>query len=64
MPDDYDAAADMRASIEFAYGHIRARVAAGGPGWRGYPIDNEQAKLLMWAAKLHIEAGTLWPKTG
>lgn len=37
--DDYDAAADMRASVEFAYEAIRARVAAGGPGWGGYPVE-------------------------
>jgi hypothetical protein len=34
--DDYDPEKDLRASIEFAYEAIRARVAAGGKGWRGY----------------------------
>jgi hypothetical protein len=33
----YDAATDMRRSIEFAYKAIRARVARGGRGWRGWP---------------------------
>jgi hypothetical protein len=36
-PDDYDAADDMRRSVEFAYQHIRERVARGGRGWRGWP---------------------------
>jgi hypothetical protein len=34
---DYDAADDLRASTEFAYEHIRERVARGGRGWRGWP---------------------------
>ena len=33
----YDAATDMRRSIEFAYAFIRARAARGGRGWRGWP---------------------------
>lgn len=33
----YDADDDMRASIEWAYRHIRERVAQGGPGWGGWP---------------------------
>jgi hypothetical protein len=37
--DDYDFATDFDASIEFAYAHIRKRVAAGGPGWRGWPAN-------------------------
>lgn len=31
-----DADDDMRASIEWAYRHIRERVAQGGPGWGGW----------------------------
>jgi hypothetical protein len=37
LPPPYDAATDMRRSIEFAYAFIRARVARGGSGWRGWP---------------------------
>jgi hypothetical protein len=37
-PDaNYDAADDLRRSVEFAYGAIRERVARGGHGWRGWP---------------------------
>jgi hypothetical protein len=35
--DDYDAAADLRASIEFAYSYIRRRALHGGRGWHGWP---------------------------
>ena len=35
-PSDYDPEMDLRASVEWAYRHIRERVAAGGKGWRGY----------------------------
>jgi hypothetical protein len=35
--DNYDHSDDMRASIEFAYRHIRERAARGGRGWRGWP---------------------------
>lgn len=31
--DDYDAAADLSASIEFCYRAIRERMARGGPPW-------------------------------
>lgn len=31
--DDYDAAADIAASIEFCYRAIRERMARGGPPW-------------------------------
>ena len=34
---DYDAADDMRKSVEYAYRHIRERVARRGRGWRGWP---------------------------
>jgi hypothetical protein len=37
LHDTYGAADDLRRSIEFAYQHIRERVARGGPGWRGWP---------------------------
>jgi hypothetical protein len=37
--DEYDPEADLRASIEFAYAAIRARVAAAGKGWGGYPRE-------------------------
>jgi len=33
----YNAADDLRKSIEFAYRHIRERAARGGRGWRGWP---------------------------
>lgn len=32
---EYDASTDFANSIDAAYSAIRARVAAGGPGWRG-----------------------------
>jgi hypothetical protein len=35
--DNYDAADDMRESVEYAYRHIRERVALGGRGWCGWP---------------------------
>jgi hypothetical protein len=34
---DYDPSDDMRRSIEFAYQHVRERVACGGHGWRDWP---------------------------
>jgi hypothetical protein len=34
---DFDAVADVWKSVAWAYAHIRARVAAGGLGWRGWP---------------------------
>jgi hypothetical protein len=37
--NEYDPEADLRVSIEFAYEAIRARVAAGGKGWGGYPLE-------------------------
>jgi hypothetical protein len=41
LPDsgDYDSADDLSRSIEFAYRHIRERVARGGPGWRDWPAS-------------------------
>jgi hypothetical protein len=36
-PDDYDPAADMKASIAECYRAVKERVAAGGPGWEGWP---------------------------
>jgi hypothetical protein len=35
--DDYDPTADFSASIDECYRAIRERVAAGGPGWGGWP---------------------------
>ena len=35
--DDYDAAADFARSIDECYRAIHERVAAGGPGWGGWP---------------------------
>ena len=35
--DNYNAADDMRKSVEYAYRHIRERVARGGRGWLGWP---------------------------
>ena len=35
--DDYDAAADFAQSIDECYRAIHERVAAGGPGWGGWP---------------------------
>lgn len=37
--DDYDAEADFARSIMECYRFVRARVAAGGPGWGGWPRD-------------------------
>jgi hypothetical protein len=42
--DGYDATDDLRKSIEFAYVAIRERVAAGGPGWRGWPAPDDHMK--------------------
>jgi hypothetical protein len=39
--DDYDAADDMRRSVEFANARIRERVARGGRGWRGCPAADD-----------------------
>ena len=36
--DDYDAAADFARSIDECYRAIHERVAAGGPGWGGWPL--------------------------
>ena len=37
-PDaNYNAADDLRRSVEFAYEAIRARVSCGGRGWAGWP---------------------------
>jgi uncharacterized protein YdaU (DUF1376 family) len=43
--DDYNPTADFAASIDECYRAIRARVAAGGPGWGG------------WPAGVHADAG-------
>ena len=51
MPDDYDAEADMRASVEWVYSYIRERIAAGDP------------RFLMWAAKISAEKAGKCPKT-
>ena len=37
VSDDYDPTADFAASIDECYRAIRERVAAGGPGWGGWP---------------------------
>lgn len=37
--DDYDPTADFARSIDECYRAIRERVAAGGPGWGGWPTD-------------------------
>lgn len=39
---DYDWNDDHRKNIEFAYAHIRERVAKGEKGWRGYPMNDGQ----------------------
>ena len=61
--DDYDAAADMSASIEECYRAIRERVARGGPGFDperkppGSPFD-DLAKLRLDQSKYEeIERG-------
>lgn len=36
--NEYDRDDDLRRSIEFAYEHIRERVASGGKGWRGFSM--------------------------
>ncbi len=40
--DDYDRDDDFRKSVEFAYAFIRERVAKGGKGWKGYPMNDGQ----------------------
>lgn len=42
MCDAYDWNDDHRRNIEFAYAFIRDRVASGGKGWRGYPMNEGQ----------------------
>ena len=37
MNDDYNPTADFSASVDECYRVIRERVAAGGPGWGGWP---------------------------
>mgnify|MGYP001576056754 CR=1 FL=1 len=39
---DYDWQDDHRKNIELAYAFIRERVAKGGKGWRGYPMNDGQ----------------------
>jgi hypothetical protein len=36
---EYDPVDDLRRSVEFAYEHIRERVASGGKGWREFPMS-------------------------
>ena len=40
VPTEYDPKDDLARSISWAYRYIRARVAAGGKGWRGYPMND------------------------
>ena len=40
--DDYNALDDLAKGIEFAYKLIRERVAKGGKGWKGYPMNDGQ----------------------
>jgi hypothetical protein len=35
--DGYDAADDLKRSVEFAYKFIRTRTKNGGRGWGGWP---------------------------
>jgi hypothetical protein len=48
-PDDYDPKADLSRSVEYAYEAIRARVAHGGRGWRGWPPEPIAAPDLLEA---------------
>jgi len=50
---DYDQHDDLRKSVEFAYAFIRERVAKGGKGWRGYPM-NEHVRWAVsrWEAEV------------
>ena len=43
--DNYDLADDLSRSVEYAYEAIRARVARGGRGWRGYPAGMTNTHL-------------------
>jgi hypothetical protein len=40
--DEYDWQVDHRKNIEFAYELVRERVAKGGKGWKGYPMNDGQ----------------------
>jgi NTP pyrophosphatase (non-canonical NTP hydrolase) len=44
--EDYDWTDDHRKNVEFAYAFIRERVAKGGKGWRGYPMNDVMIDLL------------------
>jgi hypothetical protein len=48
---DYDAADDLSRSVEFAYQHIRERVARGGRGWCGWPEQVAVAPDLLEARR-------------
>jgi hypothetical protein len=50
---DYNAADDMRRSIEFAYAAIRERVKRGGRGWRGWPMEHDPTRTVAKPITLH-----------
>ena len=56
--DDYDAAADMAASIEECYRAIRERVANGGPPWVPPVIGEEVKQCCEMAQGLEMSGDT------
>jgi hypothetical protein len=50
--DDYDWSDDHRKNIEFSYAFIRERVAKGGKGWRGYPMNDGQPLVERFEQKI------------
>jgi hypothetical protein len=42
VTDDYDEIDDLYKSVGYAYRFIRSRVALGGKGWKGYPMNDGQ----------------------
>ena len=57
--DDYNWHDDHTKNIEFAYAFIRERVAKGGKGWRGYPMNAWQSietaphdrRIILWTGR-------------
>jgi hypothetical protein len=52
--DAYDSVDDLRASIAWAYQHIRERAAAGGKGWRDWPAPADRAP---WWRRIMVALG-------
>jgi hypothetical protein len=54
MPDAYDSADDMNASIDWAYCFIRQRAAATGRGWGGWPAVQVPMIVRWWRSLLAL----------